>query len=173
MRMPWHWNDSSRLGRELRASRPEPRADFESALEQEVLKGRRRVRPSRHLVPNFRFGFAAGVTVLLLVGFTAAGGMAAASSSGRHALADVAQVVHISSPANKTVDSGTSPAKDQYGLKKSCTKAAAARQAAALRAANAKLERELALAKKHHAQSVTKAKQRYKGDIRKCPITKS
>jgi len=164
---PWNTNDSSNLGRELRASRPKPRADFESALEQEILEARRRARSRRQLVPSFRFGLAAGTTVLLLVSFAAAGGLAAASSSVRSALSDVARVVHIAAPAHPArVDNGTSPAQDQYGRKKKCKKEASDREAAAIRAANAKLKQDLALANTHYAHSVAMAKKRYTSSLK-------
>src|SRR4029077_2171859 len=97
MRRPWHRNDPPDLGRELRASRPAPRADFASALEQDILEKRR--RPNRHRLPSFRLGFAASVTVFVLVGFAAAGGMAAASSSVPHPPAAPRPGGHPSPPA--------------------------------------------------------------------------
>jgi hypothetical protein len=167
MNMPWHRSDPRGLGRELRANRPKPRADFETKLEQDIVEERRHTQSRRHLVPSFRLGLAAGTTTLLLVSFAAAGGMAAASSSVRSALTDVARVVHIAAPAHPArVDKGTSPAQDQYGRKKKCGKQASDREDAAIRAANAKLKRDLALANKHYAQSVAMAKKRYTSSLK-------
>ena len=155
--MFWKRNHSQDLGRELRASRPEPPAEFVSSLEQELRDARR--RSSRRAMPGFRLGLAAGTTAILLGTVTVAGGMAAASSSVRHAFTQVAQVVHIGSPASG--ERSTSPAQDQYGRKKSCTKAAAARRDAATRAASVTLRKELAAARSAYGKSVASANKRF------------
>jgi hypothetical protein len=153
MKMPWNKHD---LGRELRAARPKPPAALESSLEHEIDAERRRFRGR---VPAFRLGFAAAATTLLLATFTVAGGMAAASSSVRSAFTSVAQAVHITSqkPHARTA-APTSPARDQYGRKKNCVKAAADRRNAARRAADTKLNDRLALAGKSYKQQVTNAR---------------
>ena len=105
--------------------------------------------------------------MLLVTGFAAAGGLAAASSSVRQAFADVARVVHVAAPAHPaSVDKGMSPAQDQYGRKKKCGKQAYDREVAATRAANAKLKRDLALAKAHYARSAGKIKKRYTSGLK-------
>jgi len=149
------WNDDDRLGRELRAAKPRPSSGLEASIEQQVEDAR---APRR--LPGLRLGLAATVTALLAGSFAVAGGMAAASSSVRSAFLDVAQVVHISSPAHQSAPSAT-PATDQYGRKASCVKTAANRRAAAVRKANAKLKRDLAAAKKAYEAAVAKAKRRY------------
>ena len=157
MKMPWQENDH--LGRELRASRPQPPAELESTLEGQVDEEGRRARRG---VPGLRLGLAAAVTSLFVASFAVAGGMAAASSSVRSAFADVARVVHINAPAPRgSVDRSANPAADQYGRKASCLKAAADRKAAAVRAANAKLQRDLAAANKQYQAAVDRAKKRY------------
>jgi hypothetical protein len=143
MKMPWNRDD---LGRELRAVRPTPPPDLENALEHEIRAEHRR---SRSRAPRLRFGLAAATTAVVLASFTAVGGMAAASSSVRHAFTNVAQAVHLSSPATHR-STASSPASDQYGRKKSCLQTAYGRRAAALRAANAKLRRDLAAAGKSY-----------------------
>jgi hypothetical protein len=149
------WNDDDRLGRELRASKPRPSSDLEASIEQQVEDAR---APRR--LPGLRLGLAATVTALLAGSFAVAGGMAAASSSVRSAFTDVAQVVHISSPAHQSAPSAT-PASDQYGRKASCVKTAANRRAASIRAANAKLKNSLAAANTTYKAAVAKAKGRY------------
>jgi hypothetical protein len=162
MRLPW--NKPHDLGRELRAARPRPPAELESALEHEIVNERRR---GRQVVPRIRLGFAAAVTMLLVAGFAAAGGLAAASSSVRQAFTDVARVVHVAAPAHPaSVDKGTSPAQDQYGRKKKCGKQAHDREVASIRAANTKLTRDLTLAKAHYARSAGKIKKRYTSSLK-------
>jgi len=153
MKMPWNRN---MLGRELRAGRPAPPAELENALEQEIRAERRR---SGSVAPRLRFGLAAATTAVVVVSFTAVGGMAAASSSVRHAFTNVAQAVHLSSPVRHVRRTAApSPASDQYGRKKSCVKSAYDRRAAALRAANAKQQRELAVAGKAYKQRTANAR---------------
>jgi hypothetical protein len=162
MKMPW--NTPNDVSRELRADRPRPPTELESALEHEIANERRR---ERQAVPRTRLGLAAATTMLLVTAFAAAGGMAAASSTVRSAFTDVARVVHIAAPAHRaTADGGSSPAADQYGRKKSCVKSAAARRAASLNAANTKLTRDLALARSHYVQSVAKANKRYTSSVK-------
>ena len=153
MKMPWNKND---LGRELRAARPKPPVALESALEHEIEAERRRFRGR---VPAFRLGFAAAATTLLLATFTVAGGMAAASSSVRSAFTSVAQAVHITSQKpHARAAAPTSPARDQYGRKKNCVKAAADRRSAAIHAADGKLHRDLAKAGKYLQDSLKNAR---------------
>jgi hypothetical protein len=152
MKMPWNRDE---LGRELRAARPQPPAELEHALEQEIRAERNRSRAGS---PRLRFGLAAATTAIVVVSFTAVGGMAAASSSVAHAISHVAQAVHLSSPAQHATKPATSPAGDQYGRKKTCLKTAFDRRAAALRAANAKLRRELAVASRAYKQRSANAR---------------
>jgi len=152
MKMPWNKDE---LGRELRSSRPTPPAELETALEHDIESEQRRSRG----LPRYRLGLAATVTAFLFASFTVAGGMAAASSSVRHAFKNVAQAVHLSAPAPKVnAAKPATPADDQYGRKKDCVKSAAARRAAALRSANAKLNRSLAAARKAYKQRVANAR---------------
>jgi hypothetical protein len=148
-------NNDKRLERELRAAKPLPSPDLESTIEQQVADAQRAPRG----LPGLRFGLAATVTALLVGSFAVAGGMAAASSSVRGALSDVAQVVHISTPARQSAPTAT-PATDQYGRKASCVKTAANRRAASIRAANAKLNSKLAAATRIYKAAVAKAKNR-------------
>jgi hypothetical protein len=153
MKMPWNRDE---LGRELRAARPTPPVELETALEHEIEAERRRSRGS---LPRYRFGLAATATALLIASFTVAGGMAAASSSVRHAITHVAQAVHLSTPAaHVRTSKPASPADDQYGRKKSCVKVASDRRAAALRAANANLKRDLKVAGKSYQRRVDSAR---------------
>jgi hypothetical protein len=153
MRLFWKRPD---LERELRAARPRPPAELESRLEAQIADDRTR---DRHRAPRARLGFAAATTVALLVAFAAAGGMAAASSSVRSAFTDMARVVHIAAPQRQAApDSAATPAVDQYGRKKSCVKAAVARRNAAIRRADAKLKRDLALATKIYKKRVGMAR---------------
>src|SRR5262249_7998975 len=116
-------------------------------------------RRSRGSLPRYRLGLAATVTALLFASFTVAGGMAAASSSVRHAFTNVAQAVHLSATAPKVnAAKPATPADDQYGRKKDCIKSAAARRAAALRSAKTKLTRSLAAARKVYKQRVASAR---------------
>lgn len=153
--MKHFWNRDE-LSRELRAARPKPPAELESALDHRIEAER---RSSRGRLPSFRLGFAAATTALLVASFAAAGGMAAASSSVRHALTDVAQAVHLSSPTTHAkAASAPSPATDQYGRKKNCVKSASDRRHAAIHAADAKLHRSLALAGKAYKRRVSNAR---------------
>ena len=150
MKKFWIRDETSR---ELRAARPKPPAELESALEHRIEAERDR---SRGRMPSFRFGLATAATALLVASFAAAGGMAAASSSVRHALTSVAQAVHITSPAKS--DRQTTPASDQYGRQKNCVKSANDRRNASIRAANRKLARDLAQAGKDYRLRVTNAR---------------
>jgi hypothetical protein len=156
--MKLHRNSNKRLGRELREARPAPPAELESTVER-LFADERDCAPRR--VSGVRFGLAAAVTALLVSSVAVTGGMAAASSSVRHALADVASTVHVGTAARKSRTESTSPASDQYGRKASCAKTAAARRTAAIHAADATLKHALALANRHHATAVSNAKHRY------------
>jgi hypothetical protein len=151
MKMPWMRDE---LGRELRAARPQPPAELANALEHEIHAERRRSRAGS---PRLRFGLAAATTALVVASFTAVGGMAAASSSVRHAFSNVAQAVHLSSPTPHATKAA-SPAGDQYGRKKTCLKTAYDRRSAALRAASAKLKRDLSVASHAYTQRAASAR---------------
>jgi hypothetical protein len=164
MRVPWHRSDLGDLGRELRASRPEPPGELQSDIEHEITAASPDVsRRSLGMPVGFRFGLAAGTTALLLVSLAAAGGLAAASSSVRNALTDVARVAHISAPAAHPTKpgNGASPAIDQYARKKSCVKAAKAREKAAIKAADDQLKKRLAAIEKQYKDAVEAAKKAY------------
>lgn len=151
MKMPWNRDE---LGRELRASRPTPPAELETALGHEIER-----RRSRGSLPRYRLGLAATATALLVASFTVAGGMAAASSSVRSALGNVAYAVHLSAPTpHARAGKPVTPADDQYGRKKSCVKSAADRRAASFRAAKAKLNRDLAAAGKAYKKRTATAR---------------
>jgi hypothetical protein len=156
MKMPWNRDE---LGRELHASRPTPPAELESSLEHDIEAERRRSRDS---FPRYRLGLAATATALMVASFTVAGGMAAASSSVRHAFTNVAQVVHLSAPAKtraaKPASKPATPADDQYGRKKNCVKSAAARRAASIKAAQAKLLADRNVARKANKQARANAR---------------
>jgi hypothetical protein len=154
MKMPWNKDE---LGRELRASRPTPPAELETSLEHDIEAERRRSRGS---LPRYRLGLAATATALMVASFTVAGGMAAASSSVRHAFNNVAQAVHLSAPAPKArAAKPATPADDQYGRKKNCVKSAAARRAASIRAADAHLTRDRSSARKVYRKARANARQ--------------
>jgi len=164
MRVPWHRSDLGDLGRELRASRPEPPGELQSDIEQDITAARRDAQRRSHRMPvGLRFGFAAGTTAVLLVSLAAAGGLAAASSSVRSAVTDVARVVHISAPAAHPTraNTGASPATDQYARKKSCVKSAKAREVAATRAADKALVARLKSIEKQYKLAVEAAKHRF------------
>jgi hypothetical protein len=162
MNVPWHRSDPGDLGRELRANRPEPPAELQAGLEQEIaVSGRSSRRPS-HRRPSMRFGFAVGTTAVLLIALAAAGGLAAASSSVRSAFTDVARVAHVAAPAHPSASNGgATPASDQYSRKKSCVKAAKAREKAAIKAADDELNLELAKIEKQYKDAVAAAKKAY------------
>jgi len=153
MKMPWNRDE---LGRELRASRPTPPAELETSLEHDIEAERRRSRGS---LSRYRLGLAATATAIMVASFTVAGGMAAASSSVRHAFNNVAQAVHLSAPAPKArAAKPATPADDQYGRKKNCVKSAAARRAASLRFAEAQLSRDRTAARKAYKRAAAKAR---------------
>lgn len=74
------WRHGDRLERDLRAERPEPRAEFMQALEGKVGKAYR--RPAR----PFRLGLAAALTAGLLVAVGAFGGFSYAATGVQHAV---------------------------------------------------------------------------------------
>ena len=162
MKVPWHRSGPGDLGRELRASRPEPPASLQADLEQEIAESRGSIRRPSHRRPSMRFGFAIGTTVVLLVSLAAAGGLAAASSSVRSAFTDVARIAHVAAPAHPSASNGgATPASDQYSRKKSCVKAAKAREKAAIKAADDALKGELAAIEKQYKDAVAAAKKAY------------
>lgn len=162
MNVPWNRSDPGDLGRELRTSRPEPPAELQADLEQQIAESSRSIRRPAHRRPSMRFGFAVGTTAVLLVSLAAAGGLAAASSSVRTAFTEVARVAHIAAPAHPSASSGgVTPASDQYSRKKSCVKAAKAREKAAIKAADDALKGELAAIEKQYKDAVAAAKKAY------------
>ena len=85
------WRHGDRLERDLRAERPEPRAEFMQALESKVGKAYR--RPAR----PFRLGLAAALTVGMLVAVGAFGGFSYAATGVSHA---VKAATHVVAPAH-------------------------------------------------------------------------
>ena len=82
-----------RLERELRAQRPEPRADFLHALESRI-RSEGRWLPSRRL----RLGLAGALTVAMLTAVGAFGGLGYAATGVQHA---VHTATHVVAPAHK------------------------------------------------------------------------
>ena len=104
------WKRGDRLERELRADRPEPRAEFMQALESKVA-GKTYRRPAR----SFRLGLAAALTVGMLVAVGAFGGFSYAATGVSHAVDAATHVVapaHHAAPVLKNVP--LSSAQAQY-----------------------------------------------------------
>jgi hypothetical protein len=85
------WKREDKLERELRAQRPEPRAEFMKALESKVGKAYR--RPFR-----LRVGLAAALAVGMLAALGATGGFSYAATGVTHA---VKAATHAVAPAHK------------------------------------------------------------------------
>lgn len=87
------WRHGDQLERELRAQRPEPRADFLHALESRIL-GESHRQPARRL----RLGLAAALTVGMITALGAFGGLGYAATGVTHA---VQAATHVVAPAHK------------------------------------------------------------------------
>ena len=104
----WKRNEDSDLEAELRAGRPEPRADFVHALSARVREdGRRSPRPS------FRIALAGAMTGLVLVALAAGGGFQQATSA-------VNAVLVKASDRQGAKPVPESPGQDQYKPGKGC-----------------------------------------------------
>ena len=104
------WKREDKLERELRAQRPEPRADFLHSLESRI-DGKAYRRPTR----SFRLGLAAALTVGMLVALASFGGLSYAATGVSHAVQAATHVVaptHKAKPAAKTAP--LSSAQAQY-----------------------------------------------------------
>ena len=104
------WKRQDRLERELRADRPEPRAEFMESLESKVA-GKAYHRPAR----PFRLGLAAALTVGMIVAVGAFGGFSYAATGVQHAVKAATHVVapaHHAAPVLKNVP--LSSAQAQY-----------------------------------------------------------
>ena len=87
------WKREDKLERELRAQRPEPRAEFMQSLESRVV-GKAYRRPAR----SFRLGLAAALTVGMLVALASFGGLSYAATGVSHA---VKAATHVVAPAHQ------------------------------------------------------------------------
>jgi hypothetical protein len=95
------------LERELRAQRPQPRAEFVEALETTV-----RSHSARPAARSFRLGLAAAVTVAMVVALAAFGGLGYAATGVTHTLR---AAVHAVAPAHKAKPSSpANAARAQY-----------------------------------------------------------
>ncbi len=109
------WNrrtDDDDLEVELRANRPEPRADFVQSVARRV-QADRRSRAPRPLRP----ALAGGLSALTLVAFTMAGGLGYAASGVRTV---VDQTKNVVSPTADPQTASKSPGKTQYRPGKGC-----------------------------------------------------
>ena len=94
------WKHGDRLERELRAQRPEPRADFLHALESHI-RSEGQWLPSRRL----RLGLASALTVATVTAVGAFGGLGYAATGVQHAVHTATHVVapaHKAAPAHKS-----------------------------------------------------------------------
>ena len=108
MKRLWNRKGDPDLEAELRAGRPEPRADFVHALSARVRKdGRRSPRPS------FRIAFAGAMTGLVLVALVAGGGFKQATSA-------VNAVLVKASDGQGAKPAPDNPGQDQYQPGKGC-----------------------------------------------------
>jgi hypothetical protein len=87
------WKREDKLERELRAQRPEPRAEFMQSIESRV-NGKAYRRPTGPL----RLGLAAALTVGMLVALASFGGLSYAATGVSHA---VKAATHVVAPAHK------------------------------------------------------------------------
>jgi len=95
------------LERELRAARPEPRAEFLRAVESRISR-----EGGRQRAGSFRLGLAGAVTAAMVISLAAFGGLGYAATGVASA---VHTAVHVVAPAHKTQASGpTSSARAQY-----------------------------------------------------------
>jgi hypothetical protein len=99
--------------RELRANRPEPRAELVSMISERI------ARTPRRSHAGFRVAFGAGLTAGLLAAVAAVGGVGFAASSVHQVAKSVIRITHTSHP--RVVNNNTSAA-DQYRKVKVCHK---------------------------------------------------
>jgi hypothetical protein len=97
---------AGRLERDLRAERPEPRADFLLGLSKHVAES----RPRRQRRPS-RVAFALALTTFMVGSFASFGGLGYAASGGTSAVNVVKKVVKVDSP--RVLDKTS--ARAQYG----------------------------------------------------------
>lgn len=95
------------LEAELRAKRPEPRAEFVASVADRVRADRRRGRPA------LRLAFAGGLTAAMLVALASVGGMSYAATAVKHAAQKTGWVKITHKAAHPT----TSSAQAQYAKK--------------------------------------------------------
>ncbi len=86
------WKREDKLERELRAQRPEPRAEFMQSIESRIV-GKAYRRPAR-----LRLGLAAALTVGMLVALASFGGLSYAATGVSHA---VKAATHVVAPAHQ------------------------------------------------------------------------
>jgi hypothetical protein len=99
------------LDTRLRKYRPELRADL-----LQTLAGRARQDDRRRLGPgSLRFGLAAGLTALVLVGLALAGGLGQAATSAGDAVAAAKRLVAPSDGANSTLVQDSASSKQYFG----------------------------------------------------------
>jgi hypothetical protein len=104
------------LERELRAQRPEPRAEFVESLEATI-----RSRPLRRAPQAFRLGLAGAVTAGMLVSLAAFGGLGYAATGVKHT---VKAAVHAVAPAHKAKPSAPANAERAQYFVTMCLKGA-------------------------------------------------
>ena len=101
------WKRNDDIERELRARRREPRPEFAQSVVNRI-DGEHERRPAR----SWRLGLAGALTVGMLVGVTAFGGLGYAASGMSNA---VKSAVHVVSPAKSATPNGAlSSAAAQY-----------------------------------------------------------
>ena len=104
------WKREDKLERELRAQRPEPRAEFMQSIESRV-NGKAYRRPTGSL----RLGLAAALTVGMLVALASFGGLSYAATGVSHAVQAATHIVAPAHQAAPTVKSAPlSSAQAQY-----------------------------------------------------------
>jgi hypothetical protein len=96
--------------KQLSGARPRPRAEFRAALARSIASPpphRRVIRP--------RLAFAAVLTALLLISFSAAGGLSYAASSGKGSVAAAVKLFKKASSKKRTLTANnSSPSAKQY-----------------------------------------------------------
>jgi hypothetical protein len=107
----WKQRREIELETQLRANRPQPRADFVQTLAGRIHERARRPRPA------LRPAFAGGITALMLVALVAAGGLHQAGSAV-HSVAVTFNNATSGAKGPGTVQS--SPAQEQYKPGKGC-----------------------------------------------------
>ena len=96
--------------RQLREARPRPRAAFRAALAKSIASP-----PKQHRVSRPRLVFAGVLTALLLISFSAAGGLSYAASSGKGSVAAAVKLFKKTSSKKRTLTANNnSPSANQY-----------------------------------------------------------